>query len=191
MASVEHRRRARRCCKSENARLSGWVYVDVRGRDLASVVTDMQGGGRERGRPAARRTRCRWSGQFEYLERATERLQVVVPFTLAIIFVLLYLLFRRFGEAALIMATLPFALIGGFWLVWSARPHHLGRHRRRLHRAGRRRGGVRRRHADLPEARLADASPPENRRTEETLLDAIREGAVLRVRPKANTARKP
>ncbi len=59
-----------------------------------------------------------WSGQFEYLERATARLKVVVPFTLMIVFVLLYLTFRRFDEALLIMAALPFALVGGIWLLW-------------------------------------------------------------------------
>ena len=59
-----------------------------------------------------------WSGQFEYLERATERLKVVVPVTLAVIFVLLYLLFRSFADAALVMAAVPFSLVGGFWLVW-------------------------------------------------------------------------
>ena len=59
-----------------------------------------------------------WSGQFEYLERAAARLQIVVPFTLAIIFVLLYLTFRSVGEAVLMMATLPFALVGGFWFIY-------------------------------------------------------------------------
>ena len=59
-----------------------------------------------------------WSGQFEYLERATQKLKLVVPFTLLIIFVLLYLTFRRIDEALLIMATLPFALVGGVWLLW-------------------------------------------------------------------------
>src|SRR2546427_10974243 len=59
-----------------------------------------------------------WSGQFEFLERATARLKIVVPATLAIIFVLLYFAFRRAAEALLIMATLPFALVGGFWLMY-------------------------------------------------------------------------
>ena len=59
-----------------------------------------------------------WSGQFEYFARALVKLKVVVPFTLLIIFVLLYLTFRRMDEALLIMATLPFALVGGFWLMW-------------------------------------------------------------------------
>ncbi len=103
--------------KSENARLSGWVYIDLHGRDLSSAVRDMQ-------RAVAKEIRLppgysiSWSGQFEYLERATAKLKIVVPATLVIIFVLLYLTFRRFGDALLIMATLPFALVGGFWLMF-------------------------------------------------------------------------
>jgi copper/silver efflux system protein len=103
--------------RSENARLSGWVYVDLRGRDLQSAVEDMQQAvAREVQLPAG--YSIGWSGQFEYLQRAKARLAVVVPFTLLIIFVLLYLTFRRFDEALLVLATLPFALIGGFWLVY-------------------------------------------------------------------------
>ncbi|MBL8521808.1 MAG: efflux RND transporter permease subunit, partial [Betaproteobacteria bacterium] len=103
--------------KSENARLSGWIYVDIRGRDLASVVQDLrQAVGDKVKLPPG--VAVAWSGQFEYLERANARLKVVVPATLLIIFVLLYLTFRRVDEALLIMATLPFALIGGFWLMW-------------------------------------------------------------------------
>ena len=103
--------------KSENARLSGWVYVDLHGRDLTSAVREMQ-------RAVAQEVKLppgysiSWSGQFEYLERATQKLKIVVPATLLIIFVLLYLIFRRFSDAFLIMATLPFALVGGFWLMY-------------------------------------------------------------------------
>jgi Cu(I)/Ag(I) efflux system membrane protein CusA/SilA len=103
--------------KSENARLSGWVYVDIRGRDLSSAVRDMQQAvANEVKLPAG--YSISWSGQFEYFERAQAKLKIVVPFTLVIIFVLLYLTFRRFVEAFLIMATLPFALVGGFWLIF-------------------------------------------------------------------------
>ena len=103
--------------KSENARPSGWVYVDVRGRDLQSTVREMQTlVAREVPLPSG--YSLAWSGQFEYLERAAERLRVVVPFTLTIIFVLLYMIFRRFDEALLIMAALPFALVGGIWLLY-------------------------------------------------------------------------
>jgi Cu(I)/Ag(I) efflux system membrane protein CusA/SilA len=103
--------------KSENSRLSGWIYVDIRGRDLQSVVRDAQTAvAREVKLPPG--YSIAWSGQFEYLERAAKRLQIVVPFTLAIIFVLLYLTFQRIDEALLIMLAVPFALIGGFWLTW-------------------------------------------------------------------------
>jgi Cu(I)/Ag(I) efflux system membrane protein CusA/SilA len=103
--------------KSENARLSGWVYVDLHGRDLSSAVREMQ-------RAVAQGVKLppgysvAWSGQFEFLERATAKLKIVVPATLVIIFVLLYLTFRRFGDALLILVTLPFALVGGFWLMY-------------------------------------------------------------------------
>ena len=103
--------------KSENARLSGWVYIDLHGRDLSSAVRDMQTAvAMEVKLPAG--YSLSWSGQFEFLERATAKLKIVVPATLVIIFVLLYLTFRRFTEAFLIMATLPFALVGGFWLMF-------------------------------------------------------------------------
>ncbi|MGE4802286.1 efflux RND transporter permease subunit [Yersinia hibernica] len=103
--------------KSENARLSDWVYVDLRGRDLKSAVTDMQ-------QAVAQQVKLpegvslSWSGQFEYLERASAKLKIVLPVTLMIIFVLLYVTFSSVRDAALIMATLPFALIGGVWLLY-------------------------------------------------------------------------
>jgi len=103
--------------RSENARLSGWVYVDIRGRDLGSFVAAAQQAVREQVKLPPGYS-VSWSGQFEYLERAAKRMRVVVPFTLAIIFVLLYLTFRSFTDALMIMATLPFALVGGFWLLY-------------------------------------------------------------------------
>ncbi len=102
--------------KSENGRLSGWVYVDVRGRDLASTVADLQRAVRREVKlPAG--ISLSYSGQFEFLERAAARLKIVVPATLGTIFILLYLTFRRVDEAVLIMLTLPFALTGGVWLL--------------------------------------------------------------------------
>ncbi len=103
--------------RSENARLSGWIYVDIRGRDLGAVVKDAQRAVSEKAQ-LPKGVTVSWSGQFEYLERAEKRLAVVVPFTLLIIFVLLYLTFRRADEALLILATLPFALVGGVWFLW-------------------------------------------------------------------------
>jgi len=102
--------------RSENGRLSAFVYVDVRGRDLASVVGDLQRAVAGQELPAG--VSVTYSGQFEYLERAAQRLTIVGPATLAIIFLLLYATFRRFDEAVIVMASLPFALTGGIWLVY-------------------------------------------------------------------------
>jgi Cu(I)/Ag(I) efflux system membrane protein CusA/SilA len=103
--------------KSDNGRLVTYVYVDVAGRDLGSVVADLQAAiAKDVDLPAG--YGLAWSGQYEYLARATARLRWVVPATLAIIFGLIFLVFRRASEAALIMLSLPFALVGGLWLVW-------------------------------------------------------------------------
>jgi Cu(I)/Ag(I) efflux system membrane protein CusA/SilA len=171
--------------KSENARLSGWVYVDIRGRDLSSAVRAMQQAvAKEVALPAA--YSISWSGQFEYLERAKARLAIVVPATLLIIFVLLYMIFQRLDEAALIMATLPFALSGGIWLLWA-----LGYN---LSVAGAvgfiALAGVSAEFGVIMLLYLKTAWETrllEGKRSEADLLDAIREGAVLRVRPKAMT----
>ena len=169
--------------RSENARLSGWIYVDIRGRDLASVVRDAQRAVAE-GVKLPVGVSVAWSGQFEYLERARARLAIVVPFTLLIIFVLLYLAFRRAGEALLIMATLPFALVGGFWLIWG-----LGHN---LSIAGAigfiALGGLA---AEFGVVMLVYLRQAIERRgaalSDAQLREALDEGAVLRVRPKAMT----
>ncbi len=174
--------------KSEQGRPTSYVYVDVRGRDLASVVGDIQQAvASEIELPPG--VSLSYAGQFQYLTRAYERLQIVVPATLAIIFLLLYLIFRRLDEALLIMGTLPFALTGGFWLLYLMGYNQsvatavgfialagvsaefgvvmmiylkaaLDRHANELH------GGE---------------------HTAEDVSAAIREGALLRVRPKAMT----
>ncbi|AMM24040.1 efflux RND transporter permease subunit [Variovorax sp. PAMC 28711] len=172
--------------RSENARLSGWVYVDVRGRDLRSAVNDMQAAvARSVKTPAG--YAVSWSGQFEYLERATERLKLVVPVTLAVIFVLLYLLFKSFSDAALVMAAVPFSLIGGFWLVWML-GHSISVATAvgfiALAGVAAEFGVVMLVYLKNALHRRLDAGEPMN---DETLLAAIREGAVLRVRPKAMT----
>lgn len=105
--------------KSENARPSGWVYVDVRARDLASVVADLRAAVSSKVKLQPGMSLA-YSGQFEYMERANARLKLAVPATLLIIFVLLYLTFRRLDEALLIMTTLPFALVGGVWFLYLA-----------------------------------------------------------------------
>jgi copper/silver efflux system protein len=102
--------------KSENARLNGWTFVDIRGRDLGRWIAEARQVVAEQVRlpPGYSLT---WSGQYEYMERAQERLALVVPLTLLIIFVLLYLTFARVSEALLVMLSLPFALVGGLWLI--------------------------------------------------------------------------
>jgi Cu(I)/Ag(I) efflux system membrane protein CusA/SilA len=171
--------------KSENARLSGWVYVDIHGRDLSSAVHDMQHAvaGQVKLPPGYS---VSWSGQFEYLERASAKLKIVVPATLCIIFVLLYLTFRRFDEAVLIMATLPFALAGGVWLLWLL-GHNLsvasGVGFIALAGVSAEFGVIMLLYLkNAWEKRLRDGAA-----SQADLLDAIREGAVLRVRPKAMT----
>ncbi len=172
--------------KSENARPSGWVYVDVRDRDLASVVADLRAA-------VASRVKLEpgisiaYSGQFEYLERANARLKLVVPATLLIIFVMLYLTFRRLDEAALIMATLPFALVGGVWFLYLLNYHlsvATGVGFIALAGVSAEFGVVMLLYLKqaLAEQQAHGASLPND-----TLDQAIRKGAVLRVRPKAMT----
>lgn len=103
--------------KSENARLNAWTYVDIIDRDLGSYVAEAQRVVAEQvDLPAG--YSLAWSGQYEYMVRSKERLLVVGPLTLAIIALLLYLYFRRFAEVAIIMGTLPMALVGGVWLLY-------------------------------------------------------------------------
>jgi Cu(I)/Ag(I) efflux system membrane protein CusA/SilA len=165
--------------RSENARLAGWVYVDIRDRDLGSVVTDAQRAVREKVKlaPGASLT---WSGQFEYLERARARLALVVPFVLLIILMLLYLTFHRMDEALLIMLSLPFALVGGFWTLYA-----LGHN---LSVAGAvgfiALAGVA---AEFGVVMLLYLKHAMERPGQTDLVTAIDEGAVQRVRPKAMT----
>ena len=171
--------------KSENARLTGWVYVDIRGRDLRSAVEDMQ-------QAVASQVvlppgySIVWSGQFEYLERATARLKLVVPAMLAIIFVMLFMTFRRVDEALLIMATMPFSMVGGVWILWllghnvsvASAVGFIGL------------AGVTAEFGIVMIVYLKqawEARVAAGQSDREALLGAIREGAVLRVRPKAMT----
>ena len=172
--------------RSENARLSGWVYVDLRGRDLQSVVNDAQRAVREQVKLPAGYS-VAWSGQFEYLERAKKRLALVIPLTLVIIFVLLYLTFGRADEALLIMLTVPFALSGGLWLMWL-----LGYNMSVASAIGfSALAGVAAEFGVIMllylrqalDKRIATGMPI----SMQLVVDAITEGAVLRVRPKAMT----
>ena len=103
--------------KSENARLNGWTLVDISGRDLGSYVEEAQQIVADQLKLPAGYS-IAWSGQYEYMVRAKERLTIVVPLTLAIIMLLLYINFRNVVEVLIIMGTLPFALIGGIWLMY-------------------------------------------------------------------------
>lgn len=103
--------------RTENGQLATYIYVDMAGRDLGSYVADAQAAvaGAVTLPPGYM---IGWSGQFEYLERAEARLRIVVPLTLLVIFLLLYLNFRALTETLIVMLSLPFALVGGVWLMW-------------------------------------------------------------------------
>ena len=169
--------------KSENARLSDWIYVDIRGRDLKSAVDEMQ-------REVSKQVRLpdgislTWSGQYEYLERATAKLKIVLPFTLMIIFILLYVTFGRVKDALLIMGTLPFSLIGGVWLLWL-----LGYNLSVAAAVGFiALAGVAAEFGVIMVLYLNQAlAKRRGELNDRTLNEAIHEGAVLRVRPKVMT----
>ncbi|TVT69550.1 MAG: efflux RND transporter permease subunit [Pseudomonas sp.] len=171
--------------RSENARLAGWVYVDVRGQDIASVVADLRDAVSSEvsllpGMSLA------YSGQFEFLERANERLKLVVPATLLIIFFLLYLTFGRLDEAVLIMLTLPFALTGGVWFLYLM-DYNLSVATGVGFIAL---AGVAAEFGVIMLLYLKNAWADQQRdglNGEAALCEAIREGAVQRVRPKAMT----
>jgi Cu(I)/Ag(I) efflux system membrane protein CusA/SilA len=103
--------------RTENALLSAYIFVDIRNRDIGGYVAEARKAVTEQVKfpPGYYAT---WSGQFEYMERARQKLKVVVPLTLAIIFLLLYLNFRRFSETLIVMLSVPFSLVGGVWLLW-------------------------------------------------------------------------
>lgn len=174
--------------KTENARPASWIYIDARDRDMVSVVHDLQ-------KTIAEQVQMKpgisvsYSGQFELLERANQKLKLMVPMTLMIIFVLLYLAFRRFGEALLIITSVPFALVGGIWFLYGMGFHlsvATGTGFIALAGVAAEFGVVM-----LMYLRHAIEAHPslENPQTfsVEKLDEALYQGAVLRVRPKAMT----
>ncbi|TGX55792.1 efflux RND transporter permease subunit [Sphingomonas gei] len=169
--------------RSENGRPATWIYVDGRDRALTAIVHDLQ-------TAIAAKVKLppgisvAYTGQFEFLERATQRLKIVVPATLAIIFLLLYLTFRRLDEAALIMATLPFALTGGVWLLYL-----LGYNQSVATGVGFiALAGVAAEFGVVMLIYLKHALAERGDAPDATQVEgAVREGALLRVRPKAMT----
>ncbi len=174
--------------KTENARPTNWIYIDARGRDMVSVVNDLKTAISEKVnlKPG---TSVAFSGQFELLEHANKKLKLMVPMTIMIIFVLLYLAFRRVDEAVLILMSLPFALVGGIWfLYWQGFHMSVATGTGFIALAGvATEFGV----VMLMYLRHAIDKHPELSRqvtfTPEGLDEALYQGAVLRVRPKAMT----
>jgi Cu(I)/Ag(I) efflux system membrane protein CusA/SilA len=171
--------------KSENGRLNGWTFVDIRDVDLGSYVARARQAVSEQVR-LPQGYSIAWSGQYEYMLRAKQRLSQIIPLTLVIIFVLLYLAFRHAGEAIMVMASLPFALVGGFWLIFLLDYNlsvAVGVGFIALAGVAAEFGVVMLLYLDnaLKERqRLGEVTP-------QALREAIMEGAVLRVRPKAMT----
>ncbi len=108
--------------RTENSLLSAYLYVDIQGRDIGSYVADARAAVQQKVKfpPGYYAT---WSGQFEYMERAAARMKIVIPLTLLIIFLLLYLNFRRVSDSLIVMLSVPFALVGGVWLLWALDYH--------------------------------------------------------------------
>ncbi len=176
--------------RTEGAMPTAWVFIDVTGRDIGSYVAEAQRAvGRDVELPAG--YTLAWSGQYEYMERAAARMRVVVPATLAVIFLLLYLNFRNVREAVLVMLSLPFAAVGGLWLVWA-----LGYNWSvavaigfiALAGVAAETGVVMLIYLDHAwYARRAAAAKAGQLATREDLYEAILEGAVERIRPKMMT----
>jgi len=168
--------------KTEDARLNGWVYVDIKGRDLGTYVKEAQAAVAEQvDLPPG--YSISWSGQYQYLLRAVERLQYIVPLMLVLIFALLYLNFRNMTEALMVMGALPLALVGGAWLIYLLDYNlsvAVGVGFIAL-------AGVA---AEFGVVMLVYLDQSVRQRQPDTLValrEAVIEGAVLRVRPKAMT----
>ncbi len=172
--------------KSENARPNGWTFVDIEGRDLGSYVAEAQ-------RVVAQQVELpagysiSWSGQYEYMVRAKERLIAVIPITLGIIALLLYMNFRKLSEVVLIMGTLPMALTGGFWLLYLLDYNlsvAVGVGFIALAGVSVEIGVVMLVYLNQALQKYIDIAKGESRQiTEHELCSAVKEGALLRVRP--------
>ncbi len=176
--------------QSENARLIGVTFVDIQGRDIGSFIAEARKAVAEQVVLPAGYS-LRWSGQYEYMNRALAKLQIVTPVTLAIIFLLLYLSFGRLGEAVLIMATLPFALLGGVWLLYWLDYNlsvAVGVGFIALAGVAAETGVVMLVYLDQSWVRRREVAQAEGRNVTLTdLREAVIEGALLRLRPKMMT----
>jgi len=169
--------------KSENGRINGWVYITTDGRDIGSYVAQARRALQQQLQLPAGYT-LNWVGQYQYLQRAGQRLTYIVPLTLFIIFILLYLSFRTFSEALMVMLAVPLALVGGVWLLWA-----LGYHLSVAVAVGFiALAGVAAEFGVVMLVYLREAINRHRPATEVELRAAVIEGAVLRVRPKAMTA---
>ncbi|MBX9749432.1 MAG: CusA/CzcA family heavy metal efflux RND transporter [Roseococcus sp.] len=176
--------------RTENARLAAYVFVDMRGRDLGGYVADARQAVAERV-ALPQGYELQWSGQFEYLERAEARLKLVVPATLALIFLLLYLNFGRLTETLIVMLSVPFALVGGLWMMdWLGHSMSVAVAVGFIALAGvaAQTGVVMLVYLDHAWAEMRARCTAEGRPVTRTdLIAAVMEGAVERVRPKAMT----
>ncbi|MGJ3355521.1 CusA/CzcA family heavy metal efflux RND transporter [Providencia sp. Je.9.19] len=174
--------------KTENARPTSWIYIDARGRDMVSVISDIDAAIKSNIQMKAGLSYS-FTGQFELLERANQKLMLMVPATIMIIFILLYLAFRRFSEALLILLSLPFALVGGVWFLYWMNFHlsvATGTGFIALAGVAAEFGVVMLiylRHAIEDKQQAMNINHLSNKE----LDNALYEGAVLRVRPKAMT----
>ena len=172
--------------KSENARPNGWIYVDIEGTDLGSYMKDARQAVEQNIKLPAGYSMS-WSGQYEYMERAKQRLKLVVPVTLAIIILLLYLNFRNLVEVLIILGTLPMALAGGIWLLYLLDYHlsvAVGVGFIALAGVAIEIGVVMLVYLkDALDERRQNAESLNQQLTEDDLRAAVTEGALLRIRP--------
>ena len=169
--------------KSENGRINGWVYVTTDGRDIGSYVAEARKALQKQLKLPAGYT-LHWVGQYQYMQRAKQRLRYIVPLTLFIILILLYLSFRTLSEALMVMLAVPLALVGGVWLLWM-----LGFHLSVAVAVGFiALAGVAAEFGVVMLVYLREAIDRYQPATDAELRNAVIEGAVLRVRPKAMTA---
>jgi len=169
--------------KSENARINAWVFITNKSGDIGGYVENARQALKEQlNLPSG--YSLSWSGQYQYMQRAEQRIQTIIPLTLFIILILLYLSFRSIAESVIVMVSVPLALVGGVWLLYL-----LGYHMSVAVAVGFiALSGVATEFGVVMLVYLKEAINRRNPTTNEELIDAVIDGAVLRVRPKAMTA---